>query len=757
MKNKIIALFLAVVMTALTLVSCSESFSYAEENFNEYFEVVGGVNDFKAKFAAIEIADGSFTTNEETRNKKVEEAILATLASYAEKNGEKNTSGTIDTNDTLYYAYYISYDKDNDGTPDYLYDVDTYMAETSSPKSSVKFSAVDVDDEEANKQIAIAIKKAITDMADKSIIGYKTNATKNTKITKDAFKAVYVSYSRSTGEGEAKQVSVANAVKIDLHATGDSLEAKLAALLTADVNKDKVAIFDASKNNYVEFAEEKVKEDDPTTFSKVVKVTDTDGTVYEYSNFKILFAVENEGKEFTVTQTLSAKKELKTTDIDNLHAESDSYTIPEGATVTYHIFPVYYYSVSDISARSILIEALADKISAASFEVFEDEGYKMDVLDEDGNKTGDKTLKALVEELVAIYKENTSAKIKELKTAYDTAEAAVTAAKTNLDKAIDALNKAGESDLEELTKAKNDAQAVYDKAVENRDTAKTKYETAKDAAANKIDEILKVTKEGDEAGIAAAIVKEYKEDQYHNLKETYDKEITDKLAKAIWELIDKNVVSNGKYPEQLVEEAKDHLYNQYEYEFYNDTVDGKTGSASIYSAYNGVFDDYLVKITGAANIDGVDAKIDAKAKEAILPIMKVYFVAKMFEEDAELKMPAQIEENKFAYLEEDGTEGLALDVTRHFASNFYLDDEAFEEYKELVGKKDFENSQDYYGGETNIRAAIQFTNLFDYLLMSRRAETGEGDHKHAEIQYTEDGKLHFYNIGYVLKDSTESK
>ncbi len=735
MKNKIIALLLLVVMVTTAFASCSKPFNYAEEDYSEYVTLLDG---FLGSLQDIKIEDGSFTTDEATRQKKVKESIYSSLATYAQNKRDKLTEGKLDLNDTVYYAYYATYEKDG---VTYAYDVDEYMKETASPKNSVKLSAIDVEDAKANK-LSVAIKNAIAAygttgegeeaaFSPVDIQGYKTSASATVAVTKESFKSVFVSFTRYEKDKADTTKEVANCVKINLHAE-DGIEKQIADVLLNTNNTVKIG----------SFVEVKVSDTEKT---KNFDVTEGDKT-YTYTNFKILFAVEDEGNEITFDYKTTAELKLTSAKMDNIHGENAAeVVIPKDTTVKYHIFPVYFYNVSDIDAKSILLEALANKITATSLDVFSDEAYK----------NGDKTVKTLVEELVQVYADNTDTKIKDLKSKYDAAEKVVTTTKTAYDAAEKAVTDAGEGATDAQKTARDNAKKSYEDAVKARDDAKTAWETARDAAEKKIDEILKATKENDEKGFAATVVEQYEKDVYHNLKEAYDSEIVEKVGKEIWAMIQKNVIlkESNKYPEGLLEEAIAHLENQYEYEFHTGT-NSSTG-LTYYEEYedNGGFDAFL-----EAQI-AKDGALEKQAKELVLPIIQIYVVAKALAPEADAKMPGQIEANKFLYDEEnyDGADYSEYDEALFFANHFYFDDAALKDYKDLIGKKAVEQNLNYYG-ESNVRAAIQITNILDYLLMANRVETGEDDHKHYEYKYTEDGKyLDFFNIKYSIKSETTSE
>ncbi len=701
MKNKIIALFLLVVMATLALASCSQPYDYTDGNLEDYITVSDG---FLEALAKIEIEDADFTTVEATRQNKVTASIYSALASFAEKNGEKKTEGTMNDDDTFYYAYYITYTKDG---KTYAYDVDEFMKDTAAPKKSVKLSAIDVNDEDADA-LSVAIKKALFSEATKTydFSGYNTVTTTKTDINKDKkFATAVVSYTLTTGEGDTKQVQIADAAIINLNETGDSIEAQIANVLTDAENK--VQIFD--KDNYVEVYVG--TEGENKKYDKKFEIVDGE-TTYTCSNLKVLFAADKAGKEIKVD---NIKLDADKSKVDSRHPENDTLKVEKNTEVTYHIYPVYYYEVSSFdSAEAIVREALADKVTVDSLDIFSDESYK----------NGDKTVKTLVEELVKIYAENTSTKIAELKKAYDAAAKVVT--------------DAGEA----ATEAQKTAEA----------DAKKAYEDAKNAATNKVKEIVAATKEGAEKTVSQLIVEQYRESVYEDLEESYNDAIIEKVGEEIWDLINKHAVlkESDKYPTELIEEAKAHLYNQYEHDFY--TGENETTHTSYYSEYNGDFDAYLVSVTKASGLDGVDAKIEEQAKAFVLPIMKIYAVAKVLKDGAAV-LPQQIADNK-AVIEDFAEHGTRreFETVEFFAENFYITDEVFEEYKNMVGKNEFESAMDSYGGESNIRVAHQISNIFDYLLMVDydAPDAAEGEHAHAKITYV-DGKIPFYNVSYTIK------
>ena len=220
-------------------------------------------------------------------------------------------------------------------------------------------------------------------------------------------------------------------------------------------------------------------------------------------------------------------------------------------------------------------------------------------------------------------------------------------------------------------------------------------------------------------------------------------------------MIQNKVVLKDGYPEELLKEAIAHIENELEYKYY--TADAEEG-LSYFKKYetNGGLAQFLRDEYKVSTDAEVSAKIEAQAKASILPIMKIYAVANVLKDEASTKFPAQLEANKFLYddTKTGDAEYSVYDLQKYYADHFYFDAEAYKGLKELVGKKAFNESEQGWGGETNIRAAIQITNILDYLLMANRVE-GE-EEGHYEYKYTEDGKLDFLNIKYSIKGETES-
>ncbi len=736
MRNRIIALTLTVVMVVVALASCSSPYNYAEEDLSGYATFDAAA--FKEALQKIEIEDADFTTDEETRQKKITQAIFKTLANYAETNGEKQTEGAFGMNDVLYFAYYTTYEENG---VTYFFNTDN-MKDTAFSTTSAKnghniiLSAIDVEDKKADG-LSVAIKKAIEALADRTISAYETFTTSGTAIKDSAnaasYDVVYVSYTRTydvtEGEGEAAVTKTITETskfeRVDLKNAEDKFTKILLDANTTAKIGSTISIKNGDKTE--------------STF----KLTEGE-TEYTYSNFTVKYAVTEEGKELVSFKYAPYTEETKDKELtpDNLVNSTKKVTIPKDAELTYHIYPVFYYQVSDITALSILHEAFASKITATSLEILESEEYK----------NGDKTVKALVEELVKIYSKDETTK-------YDNATKTAKTAEETAQKAYDAAAKvvadAGANATEEQKTAEANAKTALDEAKAAHEKAKTQQKT--DAKA-KIEEILKATK-AEADPIADVVVKEYREDLYHTEKETYDSAIIEKLGDAIWELISDSVKVTG-YPETLVKETVEHITNEYEYKFYKENTSTSSNAESNYSAYDGDFNKYLIATLKADSKDDIPAKLNAEAKELVKPIIQLYVVAKALAADAEAVMKTQLDDNSFRFGEDFGnyySYSSDIDDNKAFAyycaENFVVTNATFEKFKDIYGDILFENYVSSYG-EANLRTSMQANNLFDYLLSAKLSEKKDGDHAHAEYTY-KDGKLDLYNISYSIKVEAE--
>ena len=652
--KRIISLILVVVMSALALVGCG--YSYAEDDLTQY--VTFDKAAFEAALKAIQIEDGDFTMDEATRQKEVLDYINELLVKKVDTADKKYEGIAIPSaedlnNNKFYYCYYVTTtakDKDNNDVAITVY------------ASSMKESG------------AIGIQAGISDLDDVSKkvqdaftgVDFKDNVySTKTSGTVEENKVAYITYT--------VEYKAADGTKKDTYTNVRVIVAD-----NAEVN---------GIHNYV--AKQLKDKSINTTLSNIdAENPDDENTKRTYSGVKVDWVVEKEGAEKTFTHTFTEEKKVTATD-------GNQYDL-KNLALTYHVFPVYYLEVEDLSA-----DAIIKTLSSASNIVSNIEAALEDTETAEEDKVYFRTLKNCVELLnayVELEKKVTEAEsakktAKEsedkLKEAYDKTVTATKDAKTALDAATDA-NRA-------------DLQAKYDAAVSNETSAKTAYDAAVAATAEKqtaldtantnadakLAEVYAAADKGDFATGEEAFVNEYKELAYDDLLATYNDELKMALAKEIWAAMKasttnvKDDAGNNVNPKKAVKDIYERLYENYEYTFYTGTE--STSKQTYYKYYNGRFEEFLKKQTGTDSFKAAKDAVWADAEKYVETILVVYAVS-----------------NEYGKT---------------------LDKKAIKEYKKDPAG-DY-NSNEYYYGETNAIVAYQFDTLLNFFLENTVDDKGE--------------------------------
>jgi hypothetical protein len=277
-------------------------------------------------------------------------------------------------------------------------------------------------------------------------------------------------------------------------------------------------------------------------------------------------------------------------------------------------------------------------------------------------------------------------------TALEKAEKATADAEENVEK-VEAAVKDGENvdenkdvkDARADLKTKQEAEAAALKAKEDADAEVVAAMSA----------IFKKIGADDEAKGKTTLVDEYKENTHDSLLATYNSEIRNNLAKAIWEAMTKNIKITS-VPTKAVDEIYDRMIESYEYDFHTGDYNS-TNKISNWEQYNGNFEQFLIVETGIKTDSYADAKahVRGEAEEYVKDFVTIYYVAEIY----------------------------GLTYTKA-------------ELKEY--KKDESGDYDYYvhyQGETNTLAAFQFDKMFDFFLESETdEETGAVTYKHELVK-----------------------
>lgn len=391
MKRRIIGLLLVVVMLTLTLVGCG--YSYAKDDMEQYTEF--DVQAFLAALQDLKIADGEFTTDEETRAKKVLDSAYEALAKAVDAD-KKVSEGKPGEYDILYYVYYCTGVKNNVTYTFYA----SKMKESGASKLQLGLS--DLKGVDAKIAAAIAALDSITDKA------YKTTTTGNT----EAGDKVYISYTRKytipAAEGSGTETKTEN-YKYVVRELGVA-NATNPTFLDFIVGKEIGNEFDITDRT---FSEQVPGAAEPVPVS--------------YSDITIHWAVDA-GDAITFTHTPYTS--------ETTVAPAEHYTETNGKIdlkdmeLTYYVFPVYYNEVSELDATSILKEIFGKNLSSSSLPMFADDPYKTPIGE----------LATLLSELVDLEKN-----LDDATETYESKKAIVDKAETPTEAQTDAMEDAKEA------------------------------------------------------------------------------------------------------------------------------------------------------------------------------------------------------------------------------------------------------------------------------------------------------------------------
>ena len=304
MKRRIISAVLVIVTLVLSLVSCG--YSYTKDDLTQYMSF--NKEAFDATLASLEIKDGDFTTDEETRAKKIEAYIYDLLVKNVDTD-DKLTTGTVNVNDQLHYCYYVTY-TDKDGATVTIY---PSLMKESNPASIKLGNPTLTGYQEKLREKVIALNGF-----DIETYVY-TTATSGGENDTTAGKTAYISYKVTDAEGATKSYQYEKVV------LGDENHVVAKALVGSTVG---TALTENAEN----------------------PLKDADGNVY--TNAKINWLVKT-GDEITFTYV--EKEEKTVSDV----VVGTSITVPADTELTYHVYPTYYYDVDELSAEEILKSLLS--------------------------------------------------------------------------------------------------------------------------------------------------------------------------------------------------------------------------------------------------------------------------------------------------------------------------------------------------------------------------------------------------------------
>jgi hypothetical protein len=693
--KRTISMILVAVMLVLSLVSCG--YSIADEDISTYATLSQEDKaNFEKALKNLLIEDGDFTTDPETKQNKINDALYAALAGTV-TDDEQLKEGKAGAHDLVYYAYYCTA-KFGDET------VTLYASSMKTPVS-VQMGLKDP----TKLEEKLISKFADLDFKDKT---YEAKTSGNTAKDDVAFVSYTYTYKQKNESGTESEVakSVTNAIVVIGEALPDGKATSIGQQLSGKAIGSTLSNFEIEDEKLGAVKYTNVKINWVADGAELASFTDT---TYD--------------EKTTVTDTNGISRNLKDVEL------------------TYHIYPVGFISVPEYNATSVMNEILANSVSANVFYelVFgkdfvgagdEDKKYteeqKNEILDKykdiaykeiveklDNNVksyvTEDKKADTLADFISAIAKtqnsyisaedsfkkaensletaetalESAETAQKEAQKAYDDkvakdGEAAATAEKETLDKAIAKVNTAKET----LEGKKNEAGELVGGAKKALEEAKAAFERATDNRNYKISALFAL----DNGEMEKKIADGYSKSTELYLQEVYENEIKMNVAKEVFYFLRQNVKINA-YPEKAIEATYEQLLQNYEYKFYNEDY-GDT-KVSNYKHYEKSFEKYF--IATVAN----DLKLTLKTYE-----------------DAE----KALRENAKTYVEPI--------LVIYAAANAYgavVTDEEYEEYKDELGAG-YDNNLSAYG-DNSFRYACQFDKLLNHLLEEGQVEPGEDE------------------------------
>ena len=546
-----------------------------------------------------------------------------------------------------------------------------------------------------------------------------------TTVTKDV-----ILHSSFMKEASANKVQLGVDPTDSLSATKPLMTKELAAAITEAIKdkdiKDFIYSTDATEGAklelnaevYVSYTSEKGDKKTTVTYEKITlgdddfsaKIISECKKVGTKANFELgegdaKVSYKNVVVECVIKDDDHKLGEFKITDYDDTVSLSDVYgtsyelkNAKDGITV--HVFPVYFLETPEFNAKTVLDLVYGAGLTVESLEVFKDESFKT----ADGKKLGD-----LVKELATLCKDRDDAEKK-----FDDAVKAYDDAKKAVDKAGD---KATSLEKDKLT---------------NATTAKTEAETKFNEAQKKVDD--KITVIVGIEGVEAKIIEDYTEANSKYLKGVYDTEIYEKVAKEVWELINKYVTVNSR-PEKAVKEAEKNILETYKSTFYTGTKSEKEGS--YYKVYGGDFKAYLIEtLAKGKTYNDALAVIRTEAEEHVDTMLKIHTIAELYN--------CKLSGDK-AFKEAYNLLPITNPYYEMYLYYYGIETNKWLSYEEAV--------QSY--GEDSVRTTTQFNQIMYNILELDRNEDGDkkGEMKDY-ITFGDELILPFKNIRYTTTEET---
>ena len=588
-------------------------------------------------------------------DKAISDRLLATDASLSIEDIAKyiystSAANVVNESDVVSVSYTKTW-KDSDGkeqtetVSNYYYPVVTIGEKNSSKEFAkqlvgkqvgVDLGSFTVTETETvgtgDNQVTNEVEYTYTDVKVESIV--KDNSTQTVKAG-DIVNVTYTYtfdasawYNKDTGEYDFGS-EISKLGKVDKDGKYSITYTNTFVTTKEDVKNSEGKVDDANKT----FEGQLVGKGIGTTSSISLKDQTLDGKTVDinYTGVKVNWIVNSDMNSIDVKYTPYAQEELKEGEKEPTLTNTIGQAVEvRNKELTYHIFPVYYLDVVELTAEMVVRDFYTTITATEAHDEAEEEGeheegeehahknifsildgnYKYTVTDENGKETVT-TLKTLVEELTTLY-------------------STLSSKKSTLSSKLSSLTTAQQN----LAKDKGDVTATTDKLVNDKDKAYTDYKSAKKevddaqkAVDDKIEEIL-ACKDG-ETSVKEGLVEGYKNYTAYNLEQEYKSELDKNVVKAIISYLKANIKFTGELPKKAVDEAYDSIMNAYKYDFY----EGKYNSTTTnYKQYKGNFDEYLKAVTKTSNVKSAKAAMRTAAEESVKEVIIIYVLTAAVEE-----------------------------------------------------------------------------------------------------------------------------
>ncbi len=348
----------------------------------------------------------------------------------------------------------------------------------------------------------------------------------------------------------------------------------------------------------------------------------------------------------------------------------DEYDLKD-QELTYHIFPVYYKDTptkAEADWKKVLVDVIGSELNAALIDCLWDESNK-----EASSVKGATTLRELVN---------------------------------------------GNDDLVSL------AELVYNKSYASTDDAKKEEQTKIDERLDRIAAVVEAN------GLKTKITEDYEKHLYNTLAYDYNNEIKSKVAKAINDYIEKNVVVTD-LPEKLVDDVYYILMQNYKNDFYT----GSDDDESYYKQNDGSFEKYLVGLKSTTDstltFKQAKEKVKDEAETFVTYLVKLQAVAEAYDcviSDKEYK------EMKYDDADSTSNVGTYGDIGVRAAYQF---EKLFDTFIELKGEAEAEKeyNRQMAAAEEDESKAPRYSFAFGFSIDMDKTVTETGVVPFANIVY----------------------